>query len=77
MGQSEWFCADQRGRFNWDFLEHKDRPLEEINMSYTLINYTGLCNLGNELLLIFDLFFSFLKSSFAVNCFFSFGHMWY
>ncbi|XP_044057231.1 distal membrane-arm assembly complex protein 2 [Siniperca chuatsi] len=48
VGQSEWFRADQRGKFNWEFLDHKDTPLEEVNMSYTLINYTGLGNLEGQ-----------------------------
>ncbi|XP_028275832.1 distal membrane-arm assembly complex protein 2 [Parambassis ranga] len=45
FGQSEWFHADQRGKFSWDFLNYKDLPLEEVDMSYTVINYTGLVNL--------------------------------
>ncbi|XP_038550044.1 distal membrane-arm assembly complex protein 2 [Micropterus salmoides] len=48
VGQPEWFRADQRGKFNWQFLDHKDTPLEEVNMSYTLINYTGLANLEGQ-----------------------------
>ncbi|KAM9358633.1 distal membrane-arm assembly complex protein 2 [Symphorus nematophorus] len=48
VGQSQWFCADQRGKFNWDFLDHKDSALEEVNMSYTLINYRGLGNLEGQ-----------------------------
>lgn len=48
-GQSEWFYADQKGKFNLD-LNHRDTPLEEVNMSHTLINYTGLMNFGIELL---------------------------
>ncbi|KAM4627096.1 distal membrane-arm assembly complex protein 2 [Polymixia lowei] len=44
-GQLEWFRTDQRGRFSWDFLEHKDATLEEVDMSHTIINYTGLGNL--------------------------------
>ncbi|XP_042269091.1 distal membrane-arm assembly complex protein 2 isoform X1 [Thunnus maccoyii] len=48
VGQPAWFRADERGRFNWDFLNHKDTPLEEIDMSYTVINYTGLGNLENQ-----------------------------
>ncbi|KAA8593773.1 hypothetical protein FQN60_004607 [Etheostoma spectabile] len=56
VGQPEWFLANQRGKFNWDFLKHKDTPLEEVNMSYTVINYTGLGNLGNELQLSLVLF---------------------
>ncbi|XP_019717110.1 ATP synthase subunit s-like protein [Hippocampus comes] len=45
VGHSEWFRADHKGKFNWDFLNHKDTPLEEVDMSYTIINYTGLSNL--------------------------------
>ncbi|XP_070762518.1 distal membrane-arm assembly complex protein 2 [Enoplosus armatus] len=48
VGQSEWFRANQRGKFNWEFLDHKDTPLEEINMNSTLINYTGLGNLEGQ-----------------------------
>ncbi|XP_035536621.1 distal membrane-arm assembly complex protein 2 [Morone saxatilis] len=48
VGWSEWFRADHRGKFNWDFMEHKDTPLEEVNMSYTLINYTGLENFEKQ-----------------------------
>lgn len=59
VGQTEWFCADKRGKFNWDFLNHKDALLEDINMSYTLINHRGLRNLGNELQLVVTYFFVF------------------
>ncbi|XP_070826516.1 distal membrane-arm assembly complex protein 2 [Chaetodon trifascialis] len=48
VGQTEWFRADQKGKFNWDFLNYKDTPLEEVNMSNTLINYTGLRNLERQ-----------------------------
>lgn len=44
--QSEWFRANKKGKFNWDFLDHKDLLLEEVNMNYTLINYSGLSNFG-------------------------------
>uniref|UniRef100_A0A3Q1EMZ4 Distal membrane-arm assembly complex protein 2 n=1 Tax=Acanthochromis polyacanthus TaxID=80966 RepID=A0A3Q1EMZ4_9TELE len=47
-GQSEWFYADQKGKFSWDFLNHKDTLLEEVDMSYTVINYRGLCNLEGQ-----------------------------
>lgn len=40
-GHSDWFRAD---KFNWDFLNYKDSPLEEIDLSYTVINYEGLGN---------------------------------
>lgn len=49
VGQSEWFRADSRGKFNWDFLNYKDTPVEEVDMSHTIINYVGLSNLGNML----------------------------
>uniref|UniRef100_UPI0037E75540 distal membrane-arm assembly complex protein 2 n=1 Tax=Semicossyphus pulcher TaxID=241346 RepID=UPI0037E75540 len=48
VGQSEVFHAHQSGKFNWDFLNHKDTQLEEVNMSDTLINYTGLENLEGQ-----------------------------
>lgn len=66
VGQSGWFHADKRGNFNWDFLDHKDTPLEEVNMNYTVINYTGLANLGNELQLCF-FSLSFFLFSFQNN----------
>lgn len=49
VGQSDWFRTDQKGKFNWDFLNNKGTPLEDVDMSYTVINYTGLVNLGTEL----------------------------
>lgn len=48
VGHSEWFRTDRRGKFDWDFLKHKDTPLEEVNMDNTLINYVGLSHFGNE-----------------------------
>ncbi|XP_034556819.1 distal membrane-arm assembly complex protein 2 [Notolabrus celidotus] len=48
VGQSEWFHTDRRGKFNWDFLSHKDTQLQDINMSHTLINYRGLENLEGQ-----------------------------
>ncbi|XP_008290369.1 ATP synthase subunit s-like protein [Stegastes partitus] len=47
-GQSEWFRADHRGRFRQDFLKHKGTPLEEVDMSHTDINFTGLRNLASQ-----------------------------
>ncbi|XP_072314157.1 distal membrane-arm assembly complex protein 2 [Eucyclogobius newberryi] len=41
QGQSDWFRAE---KFSWDFLNHKDCLLEEIDLSYTLINFEGLDN---------------------------------
>ncbi|KAL0972791.1 hypothetical protein UPYG_G00194810 [Umbra pygmaea] len=47
-GQSEWFRSDKRGKFNWDFMNHRDSPVEEVDVSNTLINYTGLDNLVKQ-----------------------------
>ncbi|XP_026221403.1 distal membrane-arm assembly complex protein 2 [Anabas testudineus] len=47
-GQTDWFRANQRGKFSWDFLNHRDAVLEEVDMSYTVINYTGLDNLAGQ-----------------------------
>ncbi|XP_061781912.2 distal membrane-arm assembly complex protein 2 [Nerophis lumbriciformis] len=51
VGQSEWFRADRRGKFNSDFLNYKDTPLEEVDMSYTIMNWIGLSNLERQQLL--------------------------
>ncbi|XP_039987749.1 distal membrane-arm assembly complex protein 2 [Xiphias gladius] len=48
VGQPDWFRANQRGKFSWDFLNHKDTPLEEVDMSSTVINYAGLGNLEGQ-----------------------------
>ncbi|XP_040902508.1 distal membrane-arm assembly complex protein 2 [Toxotes jaculatrix] len=48
VGQSDWFRADQRGKFSWGFLNHKDTLLEEVDMSYTVVNFTGLGNLEGQ-----------------------------
>ncbi|XP_030600361.1 distal membrane-arm assembly complex protein 2 [Archocentrus centrarchus] len=48
VGQSEWFRANRRGKFSWDFLNHENTPLEEVDMSYTAISYTGLDNLERQ-----------------------------
>ncbi|KAM4589333.1 distal membrane-arm assembly complex protein 2 [Fundulus diaphanus] len=48
VGQTEWFRTNSRGKFNWDFLNHKDTPVEEVDMSNTIINYTGLSNLERQ-----------------------------
>ncbi|KAM4565848.1 distal membrane-arm assembly complex protein 2 isoform 2-T2 [Odontesthes bonariensis] len=48
VGHSDWFHSDHRGKFSWDFLNHKDTPLEEVDMSHTVINYTGLFNLEKQ-----------------------------
>uniref|UniRef100_A0A3B3CG28 Distal membrane-arm assembly complex protein 2 n=1 Tax=Oryzias melastigma TaxID=30732 RepID=A0A3B3CG28_ORYME len=48
VGQSDWFRANRRGKFSWDFLQFKNTPLEEVDMSHTLVNYTGLTNLATQ-----------------------------
>lgn len=48
VGQSDWFLTDSRGKFNWDFLKYTEAQLQDVNMSHTLINYTGLDNLKNQ-----------------------------
>lgn len=48
VGQSEWFRRNHRGKLPWDFLNHKDTPLEEIDMSHTVVNYKGLFNLEKQ-----------------------------
>lgn len=57
-GHSDWFRSDQRGRFNWDFLNHKDTALEEVDVSHTVINYNGLENLGTEIRFCWSLILS-------------------
>ncbi|KAM9852799.1 distal membrane-arm assembly complex protein 2 [Aulostomus maculatus] len=47
-GQSDWFRANQKGKFNWDFLNHKDITLEEVDLNNTFINYAGLANLEGQ-----------------------------
>uniref|UniRef100_A0A665VJR7 Distal membrane-arm assembly complex protein 2 n=1 Tax=Echeneis naucrates TaxID=173247 RepID=A0A665VJR7_ECHNA len=47
-GQPDWFRADRKGRFSWDFMNHKDTPIEDVDMSYTVFNYTGLNNLEGQ-----------------------------
>ncbi|KAG7277034.1 hypothetical protein CRUP_025444 [Coryphaenoides rupestris] len=48
--QAEWFRPNSRGKFSWDFMNHKDSVLEEVDMSHTVINRIGLGNLvGNPL----------------------------
>ncbi|XP_067101904.1 distal membrane-arm assembly complex protein 2 [Osmerus mordax] len=47
-GQSQWFRSDRRGRFTWDFMNHKDSPVEEVDASNTVIDYSGLENLVRQ-----------------------------
>ncbi|KAJ8369087.1 hypothetical protein SKAU_G00091150 [Synaphobranchus kaupii] len=47
-GQSDWFRTNYRGKFSWDFVNFPDVPIEEVDMSRTLINYSGLNNLVSQ-----------------------------
>ncbi|XP_053729281.1 distal membrane-arm assembly complex protein 2 [Synchiropus splendidus] len=46
VGQTEWICSTDKDILNKDFENHKDTPLEEVDLSYTVINYNGLLNIG-------------------------------
>uniref|UniRef100_A0A3Q2ZQJ2 Distal membrane arm assembly component 2 n=1 Tax=Kryptolebias marmoratus TaxID=37003 RepID=A0A3Q2ZQJ2_KRYMA len=48
VGHSDWYRPNRWGKFSWDFLEHKDTSIEEVDMSYTLINYRGMTNLWTQ-----------------------------
>lgn len=48
-GQTEWFRADSKGKFSFDFVDTPDSAIEEIDLSRTVINHAGLHNLGNSL----------------------------
>uniref|UniRef100_A0A8C9T238 Distal membrane-arm assembly complex protein 2 n=1 Tax=Scleropages formosus TaxID=113540 RepID=A0A8C9T238_SCLFO len=45
-GQSEWFRPNEKGKFSWDFVNFQEHPIEEVDVSGTVINCTGLDNLG-------------------------------
>ncbi|XP_069602718.1 distal membrane-arm assembly complex protein 2 isoform X1 [Ranitomeya imitator] len=44
-GHTEWFRPDHRGRYTWDFLQHKDVPIESLDLSGSMVTYTGLSNI--------------------------------
>lgn len=44
----QWFRSDHRGKFTWEFMDHKDSPLEAVDASNTVINYSGLDNLVRQ-----------------------------
>ncbi|XP_074535757.1 distal membrane-arm assembly complex protein 2 [Halichoeres trimaculatus] len=48
VGQSEWFLSDRRGKINSGFLNYPETQLRDVNMSHSLINYTGLDNLVGQ-----------------------------
>ncbi|XP_053545071.1 distal membrane-arm assembly complex protein 2 [Bombina bombina] len=45
QGQESWYRPNSRGRFSWDFLQHKDVPLECVDLSGSRIAYQGLDNI--------------------------------
>ncbi|KAM3911991.1 distal membrane-arm assembly complex protein 2-like isoform 4-T6 [Leptodactylus fuscus] len=44
-GHTEWFRPDHKGRYNWDFLQHKNVPIECVDLSGSTVTYMGLGNL--------------------------------
>ncbi|XP_067875184.1 distal membrane-arm assembly complex protein 2 [Heterodontus francisci] len=44
-GHEEWFRANRKGGFSWDFLNFKEVPLEAVDASGSSITYDGLENL--------------------------------
>uniref|UniRef100_UPI00398E3A9F distal membrane-arm assembly complex protein 2 n=1 Tax=Pristiophorus japonicus TaxID=55135 RepID=UPI00398E3A9F len=44
-GQEEWFRANKRGKFSWDFLHLPEVPLEAVDASGSSITYDGMENL--------------------------------
>ncbi|KPP65573.1 hypothetical protein Z043_115998, partial [Scleropages formosus] len=47
-GQSEWFRPNEKGKFSWDFVNFQEHPIEEVDVSGTVINCTGLDNLVSQ-----------------------------
>ncbi|KAG8448821.1 hypothetical protein GDO86_015769 [Hymenochirus boettgeri] len=45
QGHKEWYRADKRGKFSWDFLEHRDVPVECVDLSNTPLTFRGLDNI--------------------------------
>ncbi|KAF5895308.1 ATP synthase subunit s-like protein, partial [Clarias magur] len=48
-GQTEWFRANSKGKFSFDFVNTPNSTIEEIDLSGTLINHDGLHNISNLL----------------------------
>ncbi|XP_066438094.1 distal membrane-arm assembly complex protein 2-like isoform X5 [Eleutherodactylus coqui] len=44
-GHPEWFRPDRLGRYTWDFLRHKDVPIECVDLSGSVATYDGLSNI--------------------------------
>ncbi|KAM4696384.1 distal membrane-arm assembly complex protein 2, partial [Rhinophrynus dorsalis] len=45
QGHEDWYRADKRGKFSWDFLKHKEVPVECVDMSGAPLTYRGLDNI--------------------------------
>ncbi|XP_078518351.1 distal membrane-arm assembly complex protein 2-like [Lissotriton helveticus] len=45
QGQQEWFRANKKGKFSWDFVNHKDVPVEAVDLSGSPVNFDGLENI--------------------------------
>ncbi|XP_028920159.1 distal membrane-arm assembly complex protein 2 [Ornithorhynchus anatinus] len=45
QGQEKWYRTDPGGRFCRDFMDHPEIPVEEVDLSGSIINYYGLDNL--------------------------------
>ncbi|KAE8585742.1 hypothetical protein XENTR_v10021434, partial [Xenopus tropicalis] len=45
QGHKDWYRADRRGKFSWDFLEHKEVPVECIDLSRSPLTFRGLDNI--------------------------------
>ncbi|XP_069842811.1 distal membrane-arm assembly complex protein 2-like isoform X3 [Dendropsophus ebraccatus] len=44
-GHTEWFRPNEKGHYTWDFLEHKNDPIECVDLSGSMVTYMGLSNL--------------------------------
>ncbi|XP_044124331.1 distal membrane-arm assembly complex protein 2-like isoform X2 [Bufo gargarizans] len=44
-GHTEWFRPNHKGHYTWDFLQHKDVPVECVDLSGSMVTYMGLGNL--------------------------------
>ncbi|KAG8547761.1 hypothetical protein GDO81_027607, partial [Engystomops pustulosus] len=42
-GQSEWFRPNEKGRYTWDFMQHKDVPIESLDLSGKHYGFLTLC----------------------------------
>ncbi|XP_059187776.1 distal membrane-arm assembly complex protein 2 [Centropristis striata] len=48
VGQSEWFQAETGRKFNWAFMQHSGSLLEEVDVSYSIINHVGIMNMVGQ-----------------------------